>query len=223
LDSVDLSQALAKIKSLSLSLSHHVIEEEAPDSLPSAERHVNASGRLLGLCPKLEKLELCWYKLHSTNLSEAMIEEQRFFTHIVELAQLSQLRSCRLEGIETDESTLLAFFNKASQLSRLTMEEIHLKIGKFGPVFNVISGELQHLEYLHLEDLWESRLICFEGPGKSVMPTSNKSDGPNSLTREVDELRRRRRGIGYRLMKGQVLGSAQAANWRRRELLYGPP
>jgi hypothetical protein len=230
LDSIDLSKPLEKLKSLSLSLSLHVAEDGAPEtlSLVSAKRHSFALGRLLTLCPQLEKLELHWYqivpRIGAANLNEAQIEEQRFFTHVVKNAPLSQLRSCKLDGIKTDETTLLAFVQKASKLSNLHMEEVHLLSGKFGPVFNYLTSRLEHLEYLHLDDLYESRMICFDGPGKPKMPSIDKSDGPNTLTRVGDENRQRRRKIGYRETRGRPLGSAAAANWRNRHRIrYGPP
>jgi hypothetical protein len=229
LDSINLSKPLEKLKSLSLSLSLHVaVEDRAPEtlSLASAKRHSFALSRLLTLCPQLEKLELHWYqivpRIGVANLNEAQIEEQRFFTHVLKNAPFSQLRTCKLEGIKTDDTTLLAFVHKASELSSLHMEDVHLLSGKFGPVFDYITSQLRHLEYLHLDDLYESRMICFDGPGKPKMPTMDKSDGPTTLTRVGDGNRQRRRKIGYRETRGSPLGS-QANRWiNEHRLHYGP-
>jgi len=230
LDSIDLSKPLEKLKSLSLSLSLPVTEDGASgsESLASAKRHANAIGQFLKLCPQLEKLELHWYqivpRIGVPSLNEARIEEQRFFTHVVELGSFTQLRSCKLDGIKTDNTTLLAFVQKASELSNLYMEEVHLLSGKFGPVFDFITSKLEHLEYLHLDDLYESRRVCFDGPGKPKMPSMDKSDGPDTLTRVGDENRQRRRKIGYRETRGRPLGSSAANRWmNRHRLRYGPP
>jgi hypothetical protein len=84
------------------------------------------------------------------------------------------------------------------------MEEIHLQSGKFGPVFDYLSSHAQHLNELHLNNLWESRLIRFDGPGKPHFPMTAASDGPNILTRTGVGCRRE---IRYRLVKGQARGS----------------
>jgi hypothetical protein len=203
LDNIDLSKSLGKLKSLSLSVSLPLPELPESESLESAKRHSNAIGRLLKLYPQLKKLELLWFtSLPRVGLSkhnEAQIEERDFFTHVVELGSFSQLRSCKLEGMYTDETTLLAFFQKATQLASISMEHFVLHpSGKFRPAFNFITSHLEHLEYLHLEDLYERRQICFDGPGRP--------NGPSALTRVGDENRQRRRAIGYRMMRGTSSG-----------------
>ncbi|RHZ49309.1 hypothetical protein CDV55_101421 [Aspergillus turcosus] len=199
LDTMDESHALEKLKSLSLSLSHHTVEEDSGGRLPAAgRRHANDIARLLQLCQQLQKLELHWYNLHTIKLDEAEMEERQFFTHVVQLAPFTQLRHCRLDGIYTDEITLLTFLQKASQLSHFSMEEIHLQSGKFGPIFDYLTSHAQHLNELHLNNLWESRLICFDEPGKPHFPTTAASDGPNILTRTGVGCRRE---IRYRFFK----------------------
>jgi hypothetical protein len=228
LDRIDLSKSLEKLKSLSLSLSLPLLEPPESESLESAKTHSNSIGRLLKLCPQLERLELHWYRIIPRvgpyKLNEAQIEEQRFFAHVVELGSFSQLRSCKLEGIQTDETTLLAFFQKATQLASINMEAVNLLSGKFRPVFDFITSHLEHLEYLHLDDLYENRMICFDGPGEPKMPSSNKSDGPNTLTRVGDENRQRRQAIGYRKTRGIPSGSSAASLWlKEHHIRYGPP
>jgi hypothetical protein len=221
LDRIDLSKSLERLKSLSLSVSLPLLEPPDSESLESAKRHSNSVGRLLKLCPQLEKLELHWFTivprigLHKYN--EAQIEERGFFTHVVELGSFSQLRSCKLEGIHTDETTLLAFFQKATQLASISMEHFVLPpSGKFRPTFDFITSHLEHLEYLHLEDLYERRRICFDGPGRP--------NGPSALTRVGDENRQRRRAIGYRKMRGIPSGEIEETRRHERlQLHYGPP
>jgi hypothetical protein len=222
LDTLEVSRALGKLKSLSLSLSHHMVEKYSGSRLHTAARsHTNDIARLLELCQQVQKLELHWYNLRRINLDEAEMEERRFFAHAVQLAQFSQLRHCRLNGIYTDEDTLLIFLQKASQLFYFSMESIHLQSGKFSPIFDYLTTHAKHLKELDLNNLWETRLIYFYGPGKPHMPTSSASDGPNILTRKGVGCQRK---IRYHLGKGQVLGSAQSANWlRRNTITYGPP
>lgn len=106
LDTMDVSRPLEKLKSLSLSLSHHIVEEDSGDRLHAAgQRHANDIAQLLQLCQQLQKLELHWYNLHIIKLDEAEMEERQFFTHVVQLAPFTQLRHCRLDGIYTDEIT----------------------------------------------------------------------------------------------------------------------
>jgi hypothetical protein len=222
LNTLQVSRALGKLKSLSLSLSHHMVEEDTGRRLrTAAQSHTNDIARLLKLCQQVQKFELHWYNLRRIKLDEAEMEERNFFAHVVQSAQFSQLRHCRLNGIYTDEITLLTFLQKAGQLSYLRMEWIHLQSGKFGPMFDYLTTHTKHLNELYLNKLWESRLIYFYGPGKLHMPTSSASDGPNILTRKGVHCHRK---IRYRFSKGEVLGSAQSANWMRRNtILYGPP
>jgi hypothetical protein len=220
---MNLSRPLEKLKCLSLSVSNHVADDpngEAPGSFAGGKRHAEDIVRLLKLCPQLENLELHWYSLGGIKLNDAQKEERLFLGHIVQLEQVSQLRHCQLKGIYTNEITLLAFLKKAAGLSRLSMEQIILDTGKFSPLFNYLTNHVQHLEHLHLDDLWESRLICFDSPGQPHSPSS-VANGPHSITRIGVDCRRT---IKYRLSRGYVLGSAQASNWhRRKNLLYGPP
>jgi hypothetical protein len=86
LERVDLSKTLMNLKHLSLSLSHHMVEEvdsndeTAEVSLAAGKGYVDDIKQLLELCPHHESLELHWYKLRSHELSEAQIEEQSFFS-----------------------------------------------------------------------------------------------------------------------------------------------
>jgi hypothetical protein len=148
------------------------------------------------------------------------MEERGFFTYVVEFGSFLQLRSCKLEGIYTDEDTLLAFFRKATQLASISMKHFILqKPGKFRPAFDFISKHLENLDYIHFEDLYESRLICFDGP--NVYGTPN---GPAVLTRVGDENRQRQRKIGYRKTTGIPSDELEGRQWlERNRLHYGPP
>jgi hypothetical protein len=216
---IDLSKSLEKLRCLSLSLSHHAAEDLNDKAL--GKGFAEDISRLLELCPQLESLDLHWYQLYAKlNENDTQIEERRFFSHIVQSKQVSQLRNCQLKGIYTNEAALLAFLQKATELVSFSMEEVHLEVGKFGPIFNCLTTHLRHLEHLHLDDLWESRLICFECPGQPHFPSS-AANGPNAITRIGADCQLT---IKYRMTRGHALGSAPAANWHRRKVLqYGPP
>ncbi|EEA25967.1 hypothetical protein TMatcc_005779 [Talaromyces marneffei ATCC 18224] len=222
LDALQMSRALGKLKSVSLSLSHHMVEEDSVGKHhTAAQSHAVDIARLLELCQQVEKLELHWYNLRQIKLDKSDVEERQFLTRVLQSTHFGQLQLCQLKGIYTDEITLLTFLQKASQLCGLSMEWVHLHTGKFRPIFDYLTTHASHLNELHLNNLWESRLIYFYGPGKPHFPTSSASDGPNNLTRRGVDCHRT---IRYRFSKGFVRGSAQAANGRRRNnILYGPP
>lgn len=225
LDYINLSRPLANLKCLSLSLSHHIDESPRSSTLRSfsrIQRYHNDIRRFLELCPYLETLELHWYNLQYPS-DENDAQERLFFTEIVKLDSLSKLRHCRLYGLHTDETTLTVFCKQATQLCSLSMNEIHLREGKFAPVFKYVTNHLPHLDYIHLSDLYEDevRLICFAAPGKLDIPTTSRSNGPRTITRTGAACQR---PIRYRFISGRIGGSAIAWRWRNnRSLLYGPP
>jgi hypothetical protein len=80
---------------------------------------------------------------------------------------------------------------------------------------------MEQLEYVHLDDLWENRLIYFDAPGKPHFPGSKPPIGLNTITRTGADARK---PIKYQHSRGYALGSAEAANWNNKKLLlYGPP
>lgn len=227
LSMVEQSWSLASLKDLSVSLSHHVAGKDSDqDECSVAGRtHVKHIARFLELCPHLETLSLRWYTLASgEDLTDAQIEEESFFTHVGQLEQLPKLRCCSLAGIHTNANTLLLFFKKTTNLTRVSMAWIHLSEGKFGPVLNYLTRSITTLDCLHLDDLWESKRICFDAPGSAgMLPSvpSSVTNGPSTLTREGGACRQ---PIRSRHVKGQMAGSAQASNWmRKKHQLYGPP
>jgi hypothetical protein len=136
-----MSRALANLTSVSLSLSHHIEDDPESDSESESknrdrergirfychsQRYTSDIRHFLELCSHLKTLELHWYNLpHKSNQIEARKEEGRFFTEIVKLDRLSQLRHCRLYGTYTNEAALLAFCKQGTQICSLTMEREH--------------------------------------------------------------------------------------------------
>lgn len=220
----NISNALAKLTCVSLSLSHHLEdnpENETIDSMRLGQRYVNDIRRFLELCPYLGTLELHWCRLQpQTEQNEAQIEEGRFFTEIAKLDNLCYLQNCQLYGIHTDEAALLAFFKQTTQLRSLTMEEIDLEEGKFASVFSCLTNQLPNLSYIHLADLYETCRICFNDPGRPSLPFTSRTNGPDTITRTGVACQR---PIGYRFLKGQLVDCAEVMRWyRKRCLLYGP-
>lgn len=224
---VDLSASFQILRRLSISLSHPRTEgpeREGRWSLTIGERNTKAICKFLGLCPKLEELQLHWYRVASVaNPTAASIEEQQFFDRVAESCQFPSLKRGTLKGIHTSESALLLFLSRLQRLESLVMDEFHLgSRGKFGPVFDYLFEHRERLglEYVHLDDLYEEQMICFDAPGKPRFARTDRSNGPHTTTRtEADE----RRPIGYRLTRGHAYGSAPYANWlMKRSRLYGP-
>lgn len=185
------------------------------------QRYTGDVRRLLELCSRLEFLELHWYNLPRKIQIEAEKEEERFFTEIVGLDRLSQLRHCRLYGINTNEAVLLAFCKQVTQLCSLTMENIYLQESKYESVFGCLTNQLPHLDYLHLSDLYEERLICFDGPGEPRFLSTSSLNGPEVLIRTGLACQE---PISYRLTQGRPLSSPAVLKWvRKRKLLYSPP
>lgn len=224
LEKVDLTASLQGVKQLSVSLSHHRVHEpesEEMRSLATGERNTTAIDQLLGLCPQLEDLQLHWYNLRTGNLTDALLEEQRFFDRIADSCRFPSLERCSLKGIYTTGTTLLSFLRHHTRLSSLEMEELYLRGGNFRPVFSFLAKYMEHLEHVHVDDLWEERLIYFDAPGNPHFPSSGRPVGPNTLTRTGTDARRL---IRYRFSRGHALDSAECANWDiQKRLHYGPP
>lgn len=58
------------------------------------------------------------------------------------------------------------FFVRQVQLNSIGMEEIHLKPGEFSLVFDYLVKHIEQLEHVHLNGLWETKLIYFDAPGE---------------------------------------------------------
>ncbi|KFY09063.1 hypothetical protein V492_05653 [Pseudogymnoascus sp. VKM F-4246] len=233
---LDLSASLQQLKCLSMSLSHHeaykpsnsYISPREPEGKEmrahaSGRRHTDALCKFLQRCPVLEDLQLHWYRLYAFQLSRASNEEQRFFNRVVQSCQFPFLKRCTLKGIKTTETALLSFLRQM-QLNSIVMEEIHLRTGKFGPVFDCLVERMEQLEYLHFENLWESQLILFDAPGKPHFCGPGMRP-PHVLTRTV--LTRSgadaRMPIKYKLDSGRTSGEMEVTNWiMKRQREYGP-
>lgn len=203
----DFSQSPRATKRLCLSLSHHESresEDEGMRFLQRGQRHGQDVCLLIGLCStSLEILELHWYKLTHLADKDAPYEEKCFLNHTMDI-QSPNLKRLSLKGIHTSENALQSFPCKTT-LTSLNLEAVHLSPGTFGPIFDyVVSPDL---EYLHLDDLVGTRLICFDVPSQPHCPQAAES-GPNDPTTFGADARM---PIKYRhFPRGRVLGSAAA-------------
>jgi len=219
MDSVDRSAPLSSLDAISLAISNHV-PGDAEDEYPQdrSRRHVDSLCQLIFLAPKLKSLELRFIELRARTEAPAMAIEKKLFEVLVRKVCFNNLQKCALRGISASEADLLAFLQSFSPTS-VVLEEMHLHPGTFESIFDYLPTA-PHLQYLHLDNLWESRLICFDEPGQPHFPSS-EPNGPNAITRSGDEVRS---PIGYRSMRGYALGSAAAYRWhKRKEMMYGPP
>ncbi|KFY50679.1 hypothetical protein V495_00116 [Pseudogymnoascus sp. VKM F-4514 (FW-929)] len=227
---LNLSASLQHLKCLSMSLSHHVAYEPGRSRVPTSEpkgkemralatgkRNTDALCKFLQCCPVLEDLQFHWYKLYLSKLSHASNEEQRFFNRVAKSCQFPFLKRCTLKGIETSQTALLSFLRQV-QLNSIVMEEVRLRTGKFGPVFDYLVERMEQLEYLHFDNLRERDLIYFDAPGKPHFCCPGM--GPNALTRSGTDARM---PIKYRFYNGSMSGEIEVTRWiikRQRE--YGP-
>ncbi|KFX98829.1 hypothetical protein V490_02088 [Pseudogymnoascus sp. VKM F-3557] len=226
---LDLSAPLRRLKWLSMSLSHHMVynlrrrgseESEEMQALTTGERNTRAICKFLQLCPDLEDLQLHWYRLRTTNLTNAISEENLFFDRVAESCRFPFLKRCILKGIRTSAATLLSFLRQM-QLNSIEMEEIHLQPGEFRLVFDFLAKHMDQLEHVHLNDLWERRLIYFDAPGEPHFPGSRPPIGPNTLTRTGADARM---PIKYQLSRGFALDSLKCSQWgKKKQIQYGPP
>lgn len=167
---LNLPASLRRLKRLSINLSQHVVNDEESEemqALTNGERHTEAICEFLQHCSSvLEGLHLHWYKLRTINLSNAISEEKQFFDRVAQPCRFPFLKRWTLKGIETSEARLLSFLCHLQQLHSIDMEELHIRTGSLRPLF----AYLGQLEYLHLNALWEKKMIHFDAPGEPQYP-----------------------------------------------------
>ncbi|KAF8852746.1 hypothetical protein BDZ45DRAFT_729992 [Acephala macrosclerotiorum] len=202
LTKANLADSFRGLKRLSLSLSHHEVRQPESEYMQSpafGRANAEAICQFLQLCPRLTDLQLHWYRTYhrqGKTWSAALSDEMHFFDRITESCRFPCLERLTLKGIYTN-GTALASFLRQVQISSLDMQEIHLgSSGAFRPVFDYLSDHMQQLEYLHLDELWESKLINFDAPGKPHFPSIGRGPhGPHAITRTGEDARK---VIGYR-------------------------
>ena len=199
-------------------------------SLATGQRNTNAFCQFLQLCPNLEALQLHWYGTYRPwDLTQALVEEKRFFDRVADFCRFPSLERLTLKGIYTSEAALISFLRQ-TRLRSLDMEEIHLYLtdhdttDTFRPVFDYLVGHSERLEHVHFDNLFEAdRLIFFNNaPGHPHFPHSAGPNGPNVITRTGADARK---PIEYhlRIGWGGLPGSPYVHEQRmKRQLEYGP-
>lgn len=205
---------------------HHQKRLDMAASQEAATLHASKRGimdmvRLLKSCPNLTSLNLHWYKLNSNISEHCAIEEKRFFDFVVSELPWPKLRHCKLSGMSMSQDTLLCVV-QADHLLSLNLENVYLhSSGTFRPIFDHLTRMNTTLTYLHLDDLWDIKLLRFLAPGRPKFPHSGGIIGPNSITRTGKDAQKE---IIYGYATGRAFGSPQLHNWRRqRRLEFGPP
>ncbi|KAF8852666.1 hypothetical protein BDZ45DRAFT_807246 [Acephala macrosclerotiorum] len=215
-----LTNSLRGLKQLSMSLAYHETREpksEHMQSLAFGQTNTRAVCQFLGLRPTLQDLQLHWYGTYSAYPDEELtdaLSEKSFFDRIAQSCRFPSLDRHTLKGIYTSEAAFLAFLHQVQQLRHLDMDEIHLDSrGKFRPIYGYLTQNMPQLEYVHLDNLYEEKLIHFNAPGKPHFPhPGRRSDGPNTITRTGADARK---PIEYQFSHGVALGSPQANEWAR--------
>ena len=185
---VNLLPSISNLKSLSLSLSDHFDKGTNADSVLAGVANSKAICQFLKLCPRLETLELHWYRLSDSH-TEAHEMERCFFDRLANSVQLPQLRRLTLKGITASDRALVKFFSHSPLLAELIMERLFLEPGD--SFDNVFSSIVSRLDYVHLDDLYSSRPVCFhDTPGDPyLVPSQGIAKYPNHLTRQGSKAR----------------------------------
>ncbi|EXJ91004.1 hypothetical protein A1O1_04111 [Capronia coronata CBS 617.96] len=219
---VDLPASFKHLKKLSLCLSQHALKRHGKreESRVAGQMNTRALCEFLALFPELEDLELRWYKLHARKCTDALQEESRYFERIVELCRFPRLRQCALRGVFTTADTLLSFLRRL-RINSLTMVDVTVRPGFFRPIFDHVVNHMDTLEYLHLDQLSEKKLLHFEGPGEPHFRSIGRRVGPMDLTRVGSAIHD---PISYHFATGRQLGSYEFMEFLRQNYNnYGPP
>lgn len=196
---LNLPASLRRLKRLSINLSQHVVNEEEAEEMQAfttGERNTEAICEFLQHCSSvLEDLHLHWYKLRTINLSNSISEEKQFFDRVAQPCRFPFHKRCTLKGIETSEARLLSFLCYLQQLHSIDMEEIHIRTGSLRSVF----AYLGQLDYLHLNALWEKKMIHLMHLGSHIflVPTDQR-----------DQILLRGRELMHEFLLNIVMGGA---------------
>lgn len=221
------SISLATVENLSLSLSHSVeftTNDEATDpASPMPTIHVHRLEKFLQLCPRLEKLDLHFFKIWSRTeeaQSDMLVQERHFLDHIADSMTFPNLKSCTLRGIRCRSMSLHQFLESAPKLQDVEIMKANLTDGQWSLIFNALCA--RKLELLHLDDLYERGQVYFLGvPGKPKLASEGQRRGTDELTRSGTDTAL---PIKYQVAHGRLLGSPvkdrflAICRW-----LYGPP
>lgn len=244
-----LATSLATVRSLSISISDRMIEPRKRDSgmtgktreaihwfVSQKEKDIETMSveaaddsnfiglaKLIDLCRNIRELDLHYYKLRFEQLRNPDLHVDRVLRQIIETASdsLAKVQKCRLRGLKVREEDLLALVEQPS-IKELALENTHMiGGGKFAPIFDYCTSATAGMQRLFFDDLFEHKMLHFEGPGEAKFPSMGGSAGPNTLTREGADVQRK---INYTFAHGRSMGSGQTHTWHRQRVAeYGPP
>ncbi|KAK2877147.1 hypothetical protein FQN49_001391 [Arthroderma sp. PD_2] len=182
LQDAGLAKSLAAVKSLSLSISDRIFdddkdmyepgeEDEYYDKLETESEeetlrdfHAEAGddnnfvgvAKLVKLCTQMEDLEFHYYRVFNRYINVAKdFRSERILQCVVELENLPRLRQVKLRGIQATERDLLNFI-KRTDPSDLSLETIKLEKGTFASIIHYCtSNSHANLHALQLDTLYE--------------------------------------------------------------------
>lgn len=167
---------------------------------------------VLPTMPKLESLDLHWYTLRESNVSGPLVPPAMTLQERSTVSALPRLRECSLRGIHTSETDLVHFLS-AIRPATVTLTNVRLISGTYGPVFQYLTSEDSPVTSYHLDDVYEgTKLVHFEVPGTSKFRYSGVIMGPSTLSREGGHVKE---AIPYRFSSRRVMGSVERNRWRR--------
>lgn len=221
---------LGSLKSLTVSLSAPCKATDTSRSysaVTEAENQAQSSHSILILHSmmraseimlKLESVDLHWYNLgdSASTLPALAASGHNDKTSLA----FPHLKECSLRGIYVSEVDLLQFF-EAAQPSTVTLANVHLVSGTYSSIWKFLTDVESPVTCYHLDDVWDTRLVHFDAPGKPKFPSSNALVGPTSLTRQGSHVKEE---IRCRSVPGRTLGSPAVMRWRKARIQeFGPP
>lgn len=220
-----LATSLASLKSLSVSFSDMIVDEESTrgreggdtDADDIDEKNEEGCGRrdladsrgirasetshymglakLLRLTSHLQSLDLHQYEPIMTDGSH----RHELFQYVSEMEPPPKLMRAELCNLDVEEEHLLAFIQRTN-VRRLSLSNIRLISGNFDSIFAYCSSDAADIEELHFRHLFDGwRRVWFKGPFNEQTPMVVPSGLRNSklvLIRKGVEVRR---PILYRL------------------------
>lgn len=177
-----LTKAFSNLRSLSLSLSHRIIDGTVydimsqerdelqqhtyPSNIQPLPPHVITSmaydknnftgvATLLSHAPQLEVLSLHWHTLGQscTRQLDLDMRDEALLQHIVYAGGAPRLRNLSLRGPKLTSAAILELLRHCPQLQSLEMVYVQLKHGTFATIFASLSTHAPKLTHIHLDEL----------------------------------------------------------------------
>ncbi|KAJ4348719.1 uncharacterized protein N0V89_010097 [Didymosphaeria variabile] len=225
----ELAPSLRDMKSLSFSHVDRLLTEselrgpiDELQALTYQHANLNGLARLIGLSPGLESLQIHWYSTYACRYRDDIdVDDTQLIKTLAQTAALPCLKTLILRGVRVTEKELLALVRSAP-IQKFSMENVHMEEGTFQSVFDHCTSNQAAIQKLFFDDIWERKLIIFEGEGKMKIPWGLPRRGGQTLEREGEAVKTPIRYLFF--PTGRMKGSHEAYEWRdRRHREYGPP